>query len=97
MDGRSSGGNSVGKGIGGSWGRSGRRCGVRNLVGKRENRGIPWKSGLAGATEFGAKGIWASGEGRRSREGREDGRRILDDEFRDGVWMLNRNFGRFAG
>ena len=22
---------------------------------------------------------------------------MLDDEIRDGVWMLNRNFGRFLG
>ena len=34
---------------------------MRNLVGRRENRGNPWKSGLAGAIEFEAKGNWASG------------------------------------
>ena len=64
------------------------------MVGRRENQGNPWKSGLAGAIEFEAKGNWASGDGRRSREGKEDGRRILDDEFRDEVGMFNKNFGR---
>ena len=27
----------------------------------------------------------------------EEGRRMLDDEIRDGVWMFNRKFGRFLG
>ena len=27
----------------------------------------------------------------------EEGRRMLDDEIRDGVWMFNRKFGGFLG